>query len=254
MVVLITGGTRGIGLGIAQAAARAGWDLMLGGQRPASDVAGVIKELSTSGRRVEYIAADVADAGRRAELLRCTEEHFGRLDALVNNAGIAPPVRADILDAGEESFELLIKTNLQGPYFLTQQAAKWMIRQRQADASFRGKIVNISSISAVVASVNRGDYCLSKAGVSMATRLWAVRLAEFDIDVFEIRPGLIQTDMTTAVRGKYDQYIAEGGVPQRRWGTPADIGAAVTMLLGGQLPYATGSVLTLDGGMGMARL
>ena len=156
-----------------------------------------------------------------------------------------PRVRADLLDAGEESFDELIATNLRGPYFLTQGAAAWMIRQPKAPRF----IINIGSVSATVASVNRGDYCISKAGIAMATKLWAVRLAEYGIAVYEVRPGIIETDMTEEVKGKYDALIEGGILLEKRWGTPEDVGAAVSALARGEIPYATGAVLVLDGGL-----
>jgi len=182
------------------------------------------------------------------------KQAFGRLDVLVNNAGVAPSVRADILEAGDESFDRLISINLRGPYFLTQAAAKWMVEQQKVDANFHGCIVNVSSCSATVVSVNRGDYCISKAGVAMATQLWAARLAEFNIDVYEVRPGVIATDMTAGVTEKYDKLIAGGLTVEKRWGKPDDIGKAVAMLARGDLPYATGQVLNVDGGMTLQRL
>jgi NAD(P)-dependent dehydrogenase (short-subunit alcohol dehydrogenase family) len=192
----------------------------------------------------------VASTADRKKLLETVESQLGRLDVLVNNAGIAPRIRADILEAGEESFDELIATNLRGPYFLTQSVASWMIRNPAPGRS----IINISSVSATVASVNRGDYCIAKAGIAMATKLWAVRLAEHGIAVYEVRPGIIETDMTAGVKGKYDALIESGILLQKRWGTPEDIGTAVSMLARGQLPYATGAVLILDGGLTMARL
>ncbi len=173
---------------------------------------------------------------------------------LVNNAGVAPSTRADILEATEESFDRVLSINLRGPYFLTQACANWMVQQKQADAAFRGCIVNISSISASVASVNRGDYCISKAGVSMATQLWAARLGEFDIPVYEVRPGIIKTDMTAAVQSKYDRLLAEGLAVQRRWGTPEDVGRAVAALVRGDFPYSTAQVVMVDGGLTLPRL
>jgi 3-oxoacyl-[acyl-carrier protein] reductase len=250
-VALVTGGTRGIGLGVARKLAAAGLRLAISGRRPAAEVTAVIKEL---GPDTLYVAADVASTTDRQALLKTVEERFGRLDVLVNNAGIAPRVRADILDAGEESFDELIGTNLRGPYFLTQSAAQWMIRQQTADPSALRSIINISSVSATVASTNRGDYCISKAGIAMATQLWAVRLAEFGISVYEVRPGIIETDMTGSVKAKYDALIAGGILLEKRWGTPEDVGTAVSMLARGDLPYATGAVLVLDGGLTTARL
>jgi 3-oxoacyl-[acyl-carrier protein] reductase len=245
-VALVTGGTRGIGLGIALRLAEDGYTLALSGRRSADEVQPVLKQIPGS----IYVAADIASAADRTQLLKTVEEKLGRLDVLVNNAGIAPRVRADILDAGEESFDELISTNLRGPYFLTQAAAKWMIRQSPG----RRSIINVSSVSATVASINRGDYCISKAGIAMATKLWAVRLAEYGIGVYEVRPGIIQTDMTEGVKGKYDALIEGGILLEKRWGQPGDVGSAVAMLARGDLPYATGSVLVLDGGLTLARL
>ncbi len=242
-VALVTGGTRGIGLGIAQALQRDGFEIAACGMRPACE-----------HKDFFYCQCDVADPSARARMLGAIRQKFGRLHVLVNNAGIAPKVRADILDATEESFEQLIRTNLQGPYFLTQAVARWMIEQKKADAGWRGGIVNVSSISATVASVNRGEYCVSKAGVAMATQLWAARLGEFDIPVYEVRPGVIQTDMTAGVKEKYDKLLAEGLAPQRRWGTPADVGRAVAALARGDFPYSTGAVLMVDGGLTVQRL
>jgi len=172
----------------------------------------------------------------------------------VNNAGVAPKVRADILEATEESYDWVMNINLKGPYFLTQAVANWMIAQCKKDADFAGCIVNISSISATVASPSRGEYCLSKAGVSMATRLWATRLGEFNIPVYEVRPGVIKTDMTATVQEKYDKLIAEGLMVQARWGYPEDIGKAVASLVRGDLAYSTGQVIMVDGGMTLQRL
>jgi len=245
-VALVTGGTRGIGLGIALKLADEGYTLALSGRRSAEEVEPVLKRIPGS----IYITADVASAADRQQLLKTVEEKLGRLDVLVNNAGIAPRLRADILEAGEESFDELIATNLRGPYFLTQAAAKWMIRQGPG----RRSIINVSSVSATVASVNRGDYCISKAGIAMATRLWAVRLAEYGIGVYEVRPGIIETDMTGGVKAKYDALIEGGILLEKRWGQPGDVGSAVAVLARGDLPYATGSVLVLDGGLTLARL
>ena len=234
-VALVTGGTRGIGLGIVVKLAEAGFTVAITGRRPAEEVQPVLTQLKERSP---------------GSILETVESQLGRLDVLVNNAGIAPRVRADLLEAGEESFDELIGTNLRGPYFLTQSVASWMIRYPAADRS----IINIGSISATVASVNRGDYCIAKAGIAMATKLWAVRLAEHGIAVYEVRPGIIETDMTAGVKGKYDALIESGILLQKRWGTPEDIGTAVSMLARGQLPYATGAVLVLDGGLTMARL
>ncbi|HEV7298526.1 MAG TPA: 3-ketoacyl-ACP reductase [Tepidisphaeraceae bacterium] len=254
-VALITGGSRGIGFGVAMKLAESGFDVAINGRRDASDVADAIAVLEKTGAVVLYCQADVASRADHETMLAAIRARFGRLDVLVNNAGVAPSVRADILEAGEESFDRLISINLRGPYFLTQAAAKWMVEQQAASpSSFRGCIVNVSSVSATVVSINRGDYCISKAGVAMATQLWAARLAEHNIDVYEVRPGVIATDMTAGVTEKYDKLIANGLTVEKRWGKPDDVGKAVAMLARGELPYATGQVLNVDGGMTLQRL
>ncbi len=173
---------------------------------------------------------------------------FGRIDLLVNNAGVAPNVRADLLEMGEESMRRVLSINLEGPFFLTQRVAREMICQGS------GMIINITSMSAYVSSVNRGEYCVSKAGLSMMTQLFAVRLAEYGIPVYEIRPGIIRTDMTAGVAGKYDALIGGGLLPIARWGTPEDIAKAVDALSQGLLPYSTGEVINVDGGFHLQRL
>ncbi|MGE5550922.1 MAG: 3-ketoacyl-ACP reductase [Bacteroidota bacterium] len=253
-VALITGAGRGIGHAIAVCLAREGCNIVVCDIHEEGAVAEPLSALRGHGVEVLYCRADVTDGEARRRMLAEIEARFGRLDVLVNNAGVAPKVRADILEATEESFERVLRVNLQGPYFLTQAAAKWMIAQKRADPGFAGCIVNISSISATVASPSRGEYCLSKAGVSMATKLWAVRLAEFGIPVYEIRPGIIQTEMTAAVREKYDKLIAEGLLLQARWGLPEDVGRAVAMLVRGEIAYSTGQVIMVDGGQTVARL
>lgn len=253
-VALVTGATRGIGLGIAEALSAAGWDLALCGMRPPEAVADVLGALRATGRRVEYWRADVGVAADREALVAGALDRFGAVTALVNNAGRAPRVRADLLAAGEDSFEELVRTNLQGPYFLTQAIARHMIETRPRDGSTRPAIVFITSVSADLASPNRGEYCVSKAGLAMAVKLFAVRLAEHAIPVYEVRPGIIATDMTAGVREVYDRRIADGLVPEQRWGTPADVGRVVTALVGGALPYATGTVIHVDGGLTVPRL
>lgn len=253
-VALITGGSRGIGFGIAEQLAASGFSLAINGRRPLVDVQSALAELRSRGVAAEYFPADVADLDAHAALLAAVCERFGRLDALVNNAGVAPLERVDLLEAGPESFDRLIAINLRGPYFLTQRTARWMIEQVAADPSRRPTIINVSSVSATVVSANRGDYCLSKAGVAMATQLWAARLAEFGIGVYEVRPGVIRTDMTAAVTAKYDDLIAAGLTVEPRWGEPSDVGRAVAMLARGELTYATGAVITIDGGLTLQRL
>ncbi|MBS1851135.1 MAG: 3-ketoacyl-ACP reductase [Acidobacteria bacterium] len=253
-VALITGGTRGIGLGIAQALAELGCDLVLCGTRAAAMVEETIASLGKPGSQVFYVQANIADRSARHQLLQAVRKQCGRIDLLINNAGIGPRTRSDILEATEESFDEVWNTNLRGPYFLTQSVARWMIEQKQAAPDFRGCIVNISSVSAEIASVNRGEYCISKAGVAMATKLWAARLGEFGIPVYEVRPGIIQTDMTSGVAAKYDQLIATGITVQPRWGTPEDVGRAVAALARGDFPYSSGSVFMVDGGMTVQRI
>ncbi len=253
-VALITGGSRGIGLGIALKLAEAGFDLAINGTRAEGEVQEVLQQLSALGSDVIYCAGDISSAEARSEIIDKIRSHFGVLNLLVNNAGIAPRQRNDILEATEESFEEVISINLKGPYFLTQQAANWMVSQKKKDISFKAAIINISSISATVVSVNRGEYCISKAGVAMATQLFAARLGEFDIPVFEVRPGVIATDMTAGVKEKYDKLIAGGLMIQARWGLPEDVGKVVAALATGSFPYSTGQVVMVDGGMTIPRL
>jgi 3-oxoacyl-[acyl-carrier protein] reductase len=251
---LVTGGTRGIGLGIARALAREGWHLALNGVRPDEDVAGAIDELRQAGRIVHYLRGDLASAQDRARIVSAARERFGVVNALVNNAGRAPRVRADLLEASEESFEDLLRTNLQGPYFLTQSIARDQAERRRADPAFEARIVFVTSVSAEMVSPNRGDYCVSKAGLAMAARLFAARLAEHGIPVYEVRPGIIATDMTAPVHDAYDRRIADGLVPEKRWGQPDDVGRVVAALLRGDAPYATGTVVNVDGGLSIPRL
>ena len=248
---LVTGGTRGIGLGIARALAAEGWHLALCGVRPADDVQEVV---GTFGGRAEYFQADVGSLPDRARLARAIEERYGSVNALVNNAGRAPRVRADILEASEDSFEELMRVNLQGPYFLTQAIARQMLSRQAAAPGFHASIVFVTSVSAEMASIARGEYCVSKAGLAMAAHLFAVRLAPEGIPVYEVRPGIIATDMTAAVRQVYDTRIAGGLVPEKRWGQPDDVGRVVAALLRGDAPYATGSVIHVDGGLALPRL
>ena len=253
-VALITGGTRGIGFGIASSLAREGLDLAVCGMRDEAAAGEALDALRAEGAEVLYCQCDVGDTEARAAMLARIAAHYGRLHVLVNNAGVAPRERLDILEAHEDSFEWVMRTNLQGPYFLTQAAANWMLEQRHTDPDFKGCIVNVSSISSTVASPSRGEYCVSKAGVSMATQLWATRLAEYDIPVYEVRPGITMTDMTSAVKEKYDKLISEGLVPQLRWGEPEDTGKSIAALVRGDFPYSTGTVIMIDGGLTIPRL
>jgi 3-oxoacyl-[acyl-carrier protein] reductase len=251
---LVTGGTRGIGFGIARALATDGWSLALGGVRHEGEVRAALDELRALGVTVRYLRGDLAHRHDRARVAAEARAHLGRINALVNNAGRAPRLRADLLEATEDSFEELLRANLQGPYFLTQAIARDQVEQRRVDPSFAAAIVFVTSVSAEMASPNRGEYCVSKAGLSMAARLFAARLAEHGIPVYEVRPGIIATDMTAGVRDVYDGRIAEGLVPDRRWGQPDDVGRAVAALLRGDVPYATGTVINVDGGLSIPRL
>lgn len=253
-VALVTGGSRGIGLGIAQELVRLGFDVAINGVREESDVTDVLKKLRSAGADVIYCQGNLASSEDRNKIMEKVKGYFGRLNVLVNNAGIAPKERRDILDATEESFDDVISTNLKGNYFLTQQAANWMVSQKRSNPDFAASIINVSSISATVASVNRGEYCISKAGISMATQLFAVRLGEFNIPVYEVRPGIISTDMTSGVKEKYDRLIDQGLCVTRRWGFPEDVGKAVGALAAGMFPYSTGQVIMVDGGMTLNRL
>jgi 3-oxoacyl-[acyl-carrier protein] reductase len=262
-VGLVTGASRGIGRGIALALAEVGYDLVINYAHNAAaarqTAADCLAAAQGAGKtvRAEIQQGDVASGPDRLKLIEFAKATFGRLDLLVNNAGVAPEVRADILKASEKSFDRLINTNLKGPYFLTQLAANWMIEQRKAGvppAALPPKIITISSVSAYTASVNRGDYCLSKAGLSMLTALYAARLAEHGIGVYEIRPGLIATDMTGPVKDKYDKLIEGGLTPIKRWGTPADVGKAVAAIAQDLLPFSTGEIINVDGGFHLRRL
>jgi 3-oxoacyl-[acyl-carrier protein] reductase len=253
-VALITGGSRGIGFGIAKELAAAKFDLAINGVRGESDIRNVLDELRSAGGRVEYLQGNVSVEKDRRKMVLQTLELYGKLNVLVNNAGIAPPERRDILEAGEKSFDQVLNTNLKGPFFLTQLVANQLIRQKNEDRSGFYCIINISSISATVASVNRGDYCISKAGIAMATKLWAARLGEFNIPVYEIQPGVIRTDMTEGVQEKYDKLFQEGMAIQQRWGTPEDVGKVAAAMATGSLPYSTGQVVEVGGGMTIQRL
>jgi 3-oxoacyl-[acyl-carrier protein] reductase len=253
-VAIVTGGSRGIGLGIVKCLLKDGYSVMLNGVRPEASVSDLLADLKASGGDVAYCAGDIADASAREHLIQATKDHFGSLHVLVNNAGVAPKVRGDLLEATEESYDWVMDVNLKGPYFLTQLAARWMVAQHQADATWRGSIINVNSISATVVSVNRGEYCISKAGLAMVTGLWAARLGEFGIPVYEVRPGITATDMTAGVQEKYDKLIAEGLTVTPRWGFPEDVGLAVASLAAGHFPYSTGQAIMVDGGLTLPRL
>ncbi len=260
-VAIITGGSRGIGKGIAVELAKLGYDIVIShydfdenGNPDESRGVQTKKDIELLGAKCEVLRADVSNAEDRKKLLELTKEKFGRCNILCNNAGVAPSKRLDLLEATEDSFDRVMNINLKGPYFLTQAVANWMIEQQKEDPGAGYRIVNTSSISAYTSSPARGEYCVSKAGVSMMTALYADRLAEYGIGVFEIRPGIIKTDMTRVVTAKYDKLIAEGLTPIKRWGLPEDIGKAVAAIAEGKLDFCTGQVINVDGGFHLRRL
>lgn len=251
---LITGGTRGIGLGIARELAKTGFNLVLNGVRQQELVQPVLDELTGLGVEVLYARGSVADRAEREEVMRNAIDRFGRLNVLINNAGIAPRERRDILEASEEIFDEVLTVNLRGPYFLTQLFAGHLVQIKKDDPAFEACIINVSSISASVASVDRGEYCISKAGIAMATKLWAARLGEYDIPVYEIQPGIIHTDMTSGVTEKYNRLFSQGINIQNRWGKPDDVGKVAAAMATGMMPYSTGQVVMVDGGLTINRL
>jgi NAD(P)-dependent dehydrogenase (short-subunit alcohol dehydrogenase family) len=253
-VAFVTGGSRGIGFGCASKLAELGFDIAINGMRDESAISEPIDALKALGAEVVYCQGDIGSAEARAAMLAKIKERFGKLNVLVNNAGVAPKERNDILEATEESFDYVVGTNVKGPYFLTQAAANWMIEQKAAAPDEFFAIINVGSISATVVSVNRGEYCVSKAGVAMMSQLFAARLGEYDIPVYELRPGVTKTDMTSGVTEKYDKLIEDGLCVTKRWGFPEDIGKAVGALATGAFPYSTGQVISIDGGLTLPRL
>lgn len=252
-VALVTGGSRGIGLGIAQALAKEGFNLAINGVRPEEEAGQPLRALRENGVEVLYCQGNIGDAADRTRILETAVGRFGRIDVLVNNAGVAPLVRKDLLDLDEAGFDRLVDINLKGTFFLTQATANHM-RYTTARSGKQGRIITITSVSATHASVNRGEYCISKAGLAMMTKLFATRLSADGIFVYEVRPGIIHTDMTTGVQEKYDKMIANGLTLEPRWGEPSDVGNAVAILATGKLSYATGQVLDIGGGMNIERL
>jgi NAD(P)-dependent dehydrogenase (short-subunit alcohol dehydrogenase family) len=256
-VALITGSSRGIGRGIALALAQTGrHDVVINyaeNETAARECAALCLEAGGGKVRVEIVQADVSLAADRARMIEFVRAQFGRLDLLVNNAGVTSIGRVDLLEAGEESFDRVLGTNLKGPYFLTQAAAKLIIASAPLEGAPRA-IINVTSISAFTVSTNRGDYCLTKAALAMMTQLYAVRLAEFGIGVFEIQPGIIETDMTGPAKAKYDALFAQGLTPISRWGQPEDVGRAVVAVAQGAFPYSTGQVFQVDGGFHLRTL
>ncbi len=254
-VAIVTGSSRGIGRGIALALATRGWHVIVNyrSNRAAAEQTGA--DVIEVGGDALLIQADMADLASLNSLVDSTLSQAGRLDLLVNNAGVAPRQRVDVLQTSPESYDEVMAINLRGPFFLSQRVANEMIRLLAAGAIESPKIVNISSISAYTSSTARAEYCISKAGMSMMTTLWADRLAEYGINVYEIRPGIIATDLTAVVKEKYDRLILEDGLtPIRRWGVPEDIGKAVFAIAEDRLPFSTGEVINVDGGFHMHRL
>ncbi len=252
---LVTGASRGIGRGIALALAEKGWNVAVNYHSNAAAANDLVSEITARGAEAFAVQADVATLDDHARLLDAVTGAFGRLDVLVNNAGIGPRVRADLLEMSVESYDEVMGVNLRGPFFLTQRAARLMIGQIQAGTIEQGTVVNIGSVSAYTASINRGEYCVAKAGMGMMTALFADRLATHGINVYEVRPGIIETDMTHVAKAKYDRLIIEEGLtPIRRWGQPEDVGRAVEAIVSGAFPFSTGEVINVDGGFHLRRL
>jgi len=258
-VALVTGGSRGLGRGIACQLAKLGFSIAMNyaTHESAAREAVLLCRQSRISRDQRFvpIKADIGSSEERARLFKETLRQLGRIDAVVNNAGIGPRVRVDMTETSVESFYEVLRVNLEGPFFLTQRVARYWLNEKPAPALPQGfKVIFISSISANTASLNRSEYCISKAGLAMVSQLWALRLAKEGIQVFELRPGVMETDLTRAVKDKYDRLIAEGLVPQARWGRPEDVGLAVGAILTGNFPYSTGEIIYLDGGFHLRKL
>lgn len=253
-VALVTGGSRGIGRGIAIELARSGFAVLVNYCENLAAAEETQHCIEDAGGVADICAADISEESHRDLLIDFVMERFGRIDVLVNNAGIAPLERKDLLEADEESFDRVMNTNLKGPYFLTQRVARFMIDLKKEKIIDRPAIVIIGSMSAYTASIQRGEYCLSKAGLAMMNKLFACRLAAEGINVYEIRPGVIETDMTAAVHQDYDRRIANGLYPIRRWGQPDDVAKAVAAIANGAFPFTTGDVINVDGGWHLQQL
>lgn len=253
-VALVTGAGRGIGRGIAVALAQKGWTLVVNYRGNAEAADETARAIEAAGGRALVVQADIASADDRARLIQAPLQQFGRIDLLVNNAGMAPRQRADILETTEASYDEVMAVNLKGPFFLTQSIATHMIELVQQGALQSPAIINIGSLSAYASSPNRPEYCLSKAGIGMMTALFADRLASEGINVYEIRPGIIQTDMTSVVKEKYDTLIGDGLTPIKRWGQADDVARAVVAIAEGLFPFSTGEIFNVDGGFHLHRL
>lgn len=250
----ITGGSRGIGNAIAAQLASEGYAVAVLGTSDESIIMENLNKIKKHGNPFMYFKGDITSGAVRKGAVDKIMEHFGRIDVLVNNAGVAPKTRMDLLDTTEESFDFVMDVNLKSVFFLTQYAANVMINEMRNIKDIKPKIINVSSISAYTSSVQRGEYCISKSGLSMITQLFADRLAEYGINVYEIRPGIIYTDMTSAVKDKYDDLIKNGLTPIRRWGCPQDVADAVSVLCSDKLSFSTGEVINVDGGFHIRRL
>lgn len=258
-VALVTGASRGLGRGIAAQLASLGLSVVVNyvnNSSAADETVSICKQFQQRENQLFIpVKADMGIRSERAALIEQTLEKFGRIDAFISNAGIGPRIRADITETSLESFEQVLRVNLEAPFFLAQRIANYWLKEKPAPLLPNGfTIVFNSSISADTASINRGEYCISKAGLAMVSQLWAVRLADEGIRVYELRPGIMETDMTSGVKAKYDKMFAEGFVPQRRWGQPEDVGRAVGALVMGEFPYSTGEVIHIDGGFHLRRL
>ena len=254
-IAVVTGSRRGIGLGIARKLADNGYTVILSATAEKENVTELLNEFKAKGQSVDYIKCDISNTEDRKNLVNTVMEQYGRIDVFVNNAGVAPITRLDVLETTEESFDRLMNTNLKGTFFLTQLAANAMLSKKGKIENYSPRIINISSVSVYASSVNRGEYCVSKAGISMTTTLFADRLAEEGIPVFEIRPGIILTDMTAKVQEKYKKMIEEDGVtPIRRFGTPDDVADSVLAACTGLMDFSSGQVLNADGGFHIRRL
>lgn len=250
---LVTGGGRGIGRGIVLALAAEGWHVAINfrSNREAAEAAAA--SARAAGGEATLVPGNIAEPADRAAVAEATLEACGSLDLLVNNAGMAPRQRVALLEMGEASYDEVMDVNLKGPLFLTQTLARHMV-DRVDSGGHPGQIVNIGSISGFTSSSNRSEYCISKAGMTMMTALLADCLSPWGINVYEIQPGLIETDMTRGVKARYDALIEDGLTPIPRWGQPEDIGKAVAAIAGGALPFSTGEVIRVDGGFHMHRL
>ncbi|HHY81959.1 MAG TPA: 3-ketoacyl-ACP reductase [Clostridiales bacterium] len=250
----ITGGARGIGLAISMQLASEGYSIAILGTSPEEKVKDNLEQIRAITDDIVYVQGSLGDAGDRKKFIEAVLDRYGRLDVLVNNAGVAPKKRMDLLETTEESFDYVLGVNLKGTFFLTQAAANVMLKAMNKIPDYNPVIITISSISEYTASVNRGEYCISKAGLGMMTKLFADRLADEGILVYEIRPGIIRTDMTSTVKDKYNKLISEGLLPFKRWGDPQDVADAVSVLCSGKLAYCTGQTIDVDGGFHIRRL